>query len=61
MPAPPPPGIRPGSPAFRVYREQAYQGMQMPLNSMRVQLREYNEMKRQAEILRARIRCAERG
>jgi len=43
----PPPGVRPGSPAYRVYREEAYQGMQMQLNSMRVQLREYNEMKRQ--------------
>jgi len=43
----PPPGLRPGSPAYRVYREEAYQGMQMQLNSMRVQLREYNEMKRQ--------------
>ena len=43
----PPPGLRPGSPAYRVYREEAYQGMQMQLNSMRAQLREYNEMKRQ--------------
>jgi len=43
----PPPGVRPGSPAYRVYREEAYQGMQMQLNSMRAQLREYNEMKRQ--------------
>ena len=42
----PPPGLRPGSPAYRVYREEAYQGMQMQLNYMRAQLREYNEMKR---------------
>ena len=43
----PPLGLRPGSAAYRVYREEAYQGMQMQLNSMRAQLREYNEMKRQ--------------
>ena len=43
----PPPGVRPGSPAYRVYREEVYQGMQMQLNYMRAQLREYNEMKRQ--------------
>jgi hypothetical protein len=46
MPAPPP-GMRPGSPAYRVYREEAYQMMRLQLLDMRHQLRDYNEQKRQ--------------
>ena len=42
----PPPGIRPGSAAFRVFREEAYQAMRLQLQDMRYQLREYNELKR---------------
>ena len=43
----PPPGVRPGSPAYRVYREEAYQMMRLQLTGMRHQLRDYNEQKRQ--------------
>ena len=34
MPAPPP-GVRPGSLAYRVYREEAYQMMRLQLNGLR--------------------------
>ncbi len=43
----PPPGVRVGSPAYRVFREEAYQSMQLQLTRMRHQLRDYNEQKRQ--------------
>jgi hypothetical protein len=43
----PPPGVRVGSPAYRVFREEAYQAMQLQLTHMRHQLRDYNEQKRQ--------------
>jgi hypothetical protein len=46
LPAPPP-GLRPGSPQYRVYREEAYQALNMQLNSVRHQLRDYYEEKRQ--------------
>ena len=46
MPAPPP-GVRVGSPAYRVFREEAYQVMRLQINSLRQQLREYNQQKRQ--------------
>jgi hypothetical protein len=43
----PPPGMRVGSPAYRVFREEAYQSMQLHLTRMRHQLRDYNQQKRQ--------------
>jgi hypothetical protein len=43
----PPPGLRPGSPAFRVYREEAYQMMNLQLLDLRHELRDYHEQKRQ--------------
>ena len=43
----PPPGMRPGSPAYRVYREEAYQMMRLQLLDLRHQLRDYTEQKRQ--------------
>ena len=43
----PPPGVRPGSVAYRVYREEAYQIMQLRVNRLRHELRDYNQQKRQ--------------
>ena len=43
----PPPGVRPGSPADRLYREEAYQTMRGQLTAMRHLLRDYTEEKRQ--------------
>ena len=43
----PPPGVRVGSPAYRLFREEAYQMLRLQLNDMRHQLRDYNEQKRQ--------------
>ena len=43
----PPPGVRPGSPAYRLFREETYQIMRSQLNDMRHQLREFNQQKRQ--------------
>ncbi len=43
----PPPGIRPGSPAYRLFREETYQTMRYQINDLRHQLRDYNEQKRQ--------------
>jgi hypothetical protein len=43
----PPPGMRAGSPAYRIFREEAYQVMRLQLHHMHHQLREYNEQKRQ--------------
>jgi len=40
------PGVRVGSPAYRVFREEAYQGLRLQLQDMRYQLRDYNEKKR---------------
>jgi hypothetical protein len=42
----PPPGLRPGSLQYRIYREAAYQDLNTKVNSMNHQLREYYEMKR---------------
>jgi len=42
-----PPGVRPGSAAWRVYREECYQSLQLEVKSLRFQLREYFEQKRQ--------------
>jgi hypothetical protein len=43
----PPPGIRPGSPADRLFREEAYQVMRLQITDMRRQLRELDQQKRQ--------------
>ena len=43
---PPPPGMRIGSAQFRVYREEAYQALNMRLNHMKHDLKEYYEEKR---------------
>jgi hypothetical protein len=43
----PPPGVRAGSPADRLYREEAYQTLRYQLRAMQHQLRDYNEQKRQ--------------
>ena len=43
----PPPGVRPSSPACRLFREEAYQAMRLQLREMRHHLRDYNEQKRQ--------------
>jgi hypothetical protein len=42
----PPPGMRIGSPQYRIYREECYQAMTMQLNNMKHDLRDYHEMKR---------------
>ncbi|HZD31297.1 MAG TPA: hypothetical protein VE779_06525, partial [Candidatus Angelobacter sp.] len=41
----PPPGMRPGSPAYRIYREEAYQTMQLELKRLRNDLRDYHQQK----------------
>ena len=43
----PPPGVRVGSPAYHLFREEGYQIMRSAINQMRHQLREFNEQKRQ--------------
>ena len=43
----PPPGTRPGSPADRLFREEAYQILRLQLKRTQHQLRDYNEQKRQ--------------
>ena len=43
----PPPGMRAGSPAYRVYREEAYQIMRLQLNDLRHELRDYHQQKRE--------------
>src|SRR5271166_1196051 len=43
----PPPGVRVGSPAYRVFREEAYQMLRVQLRETQHQLRDYNEQKRQ--------------
>jgi hypothetical protein len=42
----PAPGMRLGSPQYRIYREECYQAMTMQLNNMKHDLRDYHEMKR---------------
>jgi hypothetical protein len=42
-----PPGVRPGSAAYRVFREEAYQTLRLQLHDMRHQLRDYHQQKRQ--------------
>jgi hypothetical protein len=43
----PPPGTRPGSPADRLFRAEAYQMMRLQLKRMQHELRDYNQQKRQ--------------
>ncbi len=43
----PPPGVRPGSAAYHLFRDETYQTMRLTINEMRHQLRDYNEQKRQ--------------
>ena len=43
----PPPGVRPGSVAYRVYREEAYQMLRLRVNGLEHELRAYNEQKRE--------------
>ena len=43
----PPPGIRPGSAAYRVFRDETYQMMRLQINDLRYQLRDYHEQKNQ--------------
>jgi hypothetical protein len=45
-PPPPPPGMRFGSAQHRLYREEVYQGLNMQINRMKHELREYHEQKR---------------
>jgi hypothetical protein len=44
---PPPAGVRPGSAAYHVYREESYQALQAQLRDARFQLRDYHQQKRQ--------------
>ncbi|MGA9565291.1 MAG: hypothetical protein WBS19_07200 [Candidatus Korobacteraceae bacterium] len=58
MPAPPP-GLRVGSPAYHLYREEAYQMMRLQLKDMQYQLRDYNEQERQQfEIMKKEMMSA---
>jgi hypothetical protein len=43
----PPPGVRAGSPAYRLFREEGYQVLRAQVTRMKFELREYNEQKRQ--------------
>jgi len=43
----PPPGVRVGSPAYHLFREEAYQILRLQLRDTQYQLREFNEQKRQ--------------
>jgi hypothetical protein len=43
----PPPGVRVGSPADRLFREEAYQILRLQLKRTQHQLRDYNQQKRQ--------------
>ena len=42
----PPPGVRVGSVAYRLFREEAYQTLHLQLRETQHQLREYNQQKR---------------
>jgi hypothetical protein len=43
----PPPGVRAGSPAYRLYCEEGYQMLRLHVKDLQYQLRDYNEQKRQ--------------
>lgn len=60
MPAPPP-GIRVGSPAWRVYREDCYQALQAEVQDLRFKLRDYFEVKRQESLRQAEELYQEAG
>ena len=45
-PPPPPPGVRPGSAQYRVYREEVHQSLNIRINRMKHDLRDYYEQKR---------------
>jgi len=45
-PPAPPPGMRLGSAQYQVYREEVYQGLNMRINRMKHELRDYHEQKR---------------
>jgi len=45
-PPAPPPGMRLGSAQYRIYREEVYQGLNIRLNRLKHELREYHEQKR---------------
>ena len=44
-PPPPPPGMRMGSAQYKIYREEVYQGLNLQINRMKHQLRDYYEQK----------------
>ena len=49
----PPPGVRPGSPAYRLFREEAYQSMRRQIGDRGRQLRQLNKPKfQQIEAMR---------
>ena len=43
----PPPGVRPGSPAYRLFREEGYQVLRLSVKRLQHELRDYHEQKRQ--------------
>jgi len=45
-PPAPPPGMRLGSAQYRIYREEVYQGLNIRINKMKHDLRDYHEQKR---------------
>ena len=45
MPPPAPPGVRPGSAADRLYRDESFQMLRLQVQNLRFQLREYHAMK----------------
>ena len=45
-PPPPPPGMRLGSAQHQLYREEVYQGLNLRINKMKHELRDYYEQKR---------------
>jgi len=57
----PPPGVRVGSAAWRVYREECYQGLQLEVKDLRFKLREYFEQKRQQSLKEVEAMYKEAG
>ena len=43
----PPPGVRVGSPAYRLFRDEGYQMLRLRVKDLQFQLRDYHEQKRQ--------------
>lgn len=50
-PPPPPPGVRLGSAQYRVYCQEAYQILNMQVNQMKHELRDYYEEKRKQSAI----------